>query len=262
MRRKEDPRLITGRASYVDDITLVRATVGGVGALARGAREDRLDRHLRSARPRRHPGGLHQRRPRHGGGPADGLGPARRGGQHARPLGTGQGRGQARGRSGRARGRRRPLRGGRRGRGRRRRVRPAARRHRSGEGARGGITARPPAVRDQQGLRLVARRRRSRGRVRRGRCHHRAPRRQPSHGGRGDRTARRAGRMARRQADGLELDTGSALPAPVPGDPARGRRGPGPSDRPGGRWRLRVQAPDLRRGDRMRLGVAQAGARR
>ena len=51
MRRKEDPRLITGRASYVDDIYF-RAAVGGVRALSRGARQDRLDRCVRGARPR------------------------------------------------------------------------------------------------------------------------------------------------------------------------------------------------------------------
>ena len=60
-----------------------------------------------------------------------------------------------------------------------------------GEGARGRIAARPRAVRDQQGLRLVARRRRPRGRLRRGRRHHRAAHRQPSHGRR--RRSSRAG---------------------------------------------------------------------
>ena len=79
----------------------------------------------------------------------------------------------------------------------------------------------PRAVRDQQGVRLVARRRRSRGRVRRGGRHHRAPHRQPSHGRGGDRAARGAGRVSRGPADGLELHPGSALPAPVPVDPAR-----------------------------------------
>ena len=78
-----------------------------------------------------------------------------------------------------------------------RRVRPAPGRHRSGEGARGRIAARPREVRDQQGVRLVARRRRSRGRLRRGGRDHRASRRQPSHGRRGDRAARGAGRVSR-----------------------------------------------------------------
>ena len=57
----------------------------------------------------------------------------------------------------------------RRGRGRHRRVRPAAGGHRPRGGARGRLAARARAVRDQQGLRVVARRRRPRGRLRRGR---------------------------------------------------------------------------------------------
>ncbi len=150
MRRKEDPRLITGQGSYVDDISLQGPAMGGVGALARGAREDRLDRRVGGQGPRRRRRGLHQRGPRHAGGPADGLGPARRAGQHPGPLGARQGRGQARRRSGRARDRRGPLRRDRRRRGCLGRVRPAAGCDRPGGRAR-GRPAGARAVRDQQG---------------------------------------------------------------------------------------------------------------
>ena len=64
-----------------------RPAVGGVGALARGAREDRLDRHLGGQGARRRLGGLHQRGSRHGGGPADGVGAAR--GRRSTPPITG-----------------------------------------------------------------------------------------------------------------------------------------------------------------------------
>ena len=50
LKRKEDPRLITGRATYVDDIVAARHAVRGVRPLARGAREDRLDRRRRRRR--------------------------------------------------------------------------------------------------------------------------------------------------------------------------------------------------------------------
>ena len=70
--------------------------------------------------------------------------------------------------------------------------------------------------------------------------------------------ARGAGRVPRRPVDRVELDPGAALPSPVPRDSPGRRRGPGPRDRARGRRRLRVEAPDLRRGDRLRMGVAQA----
>ena len=52
--------------------------LGGVRALARGARHDRLDRHVGRARARRRRGRLHRRRPRPRGAAPAGLGPARR----------------------------------------------------------------------------------------------------------------------------------------------------------------------------------------
>ena len=115
-------------------------------------------------------------------------------------------------------------------------------------------------TRHEQGARVVARRRRPRGRVRAGRRDRRAARGQPPHRRRGDRAARRARRLPRRLADAHLLDAGPALPAAVPGAPARDQRGPRARDRARGRRRLRLQAADLRRGDRARLGVAQARA--
>ena len=112
----------------------------------------------------------------------------------------------------------------------------------------------------EQGARVVARRRRPGGRVRAGRRDRRAPGGQPPHRRRGDRAPRRARRLPRRLADAHLLDAGAALPAAVPRAPARDQRGPRPRDRAGGRRRLRLQAADLRRGDRARVGLAQARA--
>ena len=56
------------------------------------------------------------------------------------------------------------------------------------------------------------------------------------------------------------LHPGPALPAAVPRAAARDQRGADPRDRARGRRRLRLQAADLRRGDRARVGVTQARA--
>ena len=61
-------------------------------------------------------------------------------------------------------------------------------------------------------------------------------------------------------ADADLLHPGPALPAAVPGAAARDQRGEGPRDRARGRRRLRLQAADLRRGDRAGVGVTQARA--
>ena len=53
---------------------------------------------------------------------------------------------------------------------------------------------------------------------------------------------------------------GPALPAALPGAAARDQRGPDPGDRARGRRRLRLQAADLRRGDRAGVGLTQARA--
>ena len=59
-------------------------------------------------------------------------------------------------------------------------------------------------------------------------------------------------------ADAVDLDPGAALRAPVPGAPAGHERGAGPRDRAGGRRRVRLEAPGLRRGGVRLLGLAQA----
>ncbi len=172
-----------------------------------------------------------------------------------------QGHRQPRRRPGRSRARRRSLRGRRRGRGRRRRVRTAAGNRRSGEGAR-RRAVRPRRDRHQQGARVVAVGRRSRRRLRRGRCGRRAARRQPPDRRRPDRAPRRAGRLPGRLTDRLELDSGAALPAAVPVDPARDQRGAGARDRARGRRWLWLKAAGVRRGGARRVGVAQARAAR
>ena len=85
-----------------------------------------------------------------------------------------------------------------------------------------------------------------------------APLHQPPHRGRADRDARRDRRLPRRRADGHELHPGAALPQALPRPPAGDDRGPRAGDRPRRGRRLRLQAPDLRRGDPARLGVAPA----
>ena len=56
------------------------------------------------------------------------------------------------------------------------------------------------------------------------------------------------------------LHPGPALPAALPGAAARDQRGAHPRDRARGRRRLRLQAADLRRGDRAGVGLTQARA--
>jgi CO/xanthine dehydrogenase Mo-binding subunit len=46
LRRKEDPRLITGQARYIDDISLPVTLWAAIVRLARSQCQDRLDRHL------------------------------------------------------------------------------------------------------------------------------------------------------------------------------------------------------------------------
>ena len=210
-------------------------------------------------------GGLHRRGPAGpGGAAADGLGPAGSRGQDARALAAGQGRGQARRRPGRARDRHDRYGVVDAAEDVDRRVRPAARwspirRRRSRTGS--------PLVHEEFGtnkvLRVVARRRRRRGGLRRGRRGRRAAHRQPPHRGRGDRAARRASPSSRaEQAHALTRDADPALPAALPLDAARHQRGQAPRGRARGRRRLRLEAPGLRRGDRSRVGRAQARAAR
>ncbi len=87
MRRKEDPRLITGRARYIDDISLPGDAVGLVRPLAGGAREDRIDRQVRGRGPPRDPRRLHRRgHGRSRRSAADGLGASGRRRRQPRAL--------------------------------------------------------------------------------------------------------------------------------------------------------------------------------
>ena len=180
LRRKEDPRLITGRSRYVDDIvlpgTLYVAFVRSPEAHARIVSIDKSAAKARDGVVAVYTGeDMDVGRP-----DADGVGAARRHRQHARALADRQGQGQSRGRPGRRRRRPRPLRRHRRRRGRPRRVRAAPGRHRP----RGGPQGRgrhPRDARHEQVARVVPGRRRPRGRLRRGRRDRRAPDRQPPH---------------------------------------------------------------------------------
>ena len=103
---------------------------------------------------------------------------------------------------------------------------------------------------------------RRRGRLRRGRRDRRAARGQPPDRGRADRVPRRDRRLPRRLADAAHVDPGPALRAPVHGAAARHDRGSRPRDRARGRRRLRPEAAGLRRGAAGLLGVTQAGPSR
>ena len=221
LRRKEDPRLITGRGRYTDDISLpgtlwasfvrspeahakitsidvtTAAERHGVSAVFTNADMDDLAGPLPMAWV---PPGVEVKNPEHW--PLAKATVNHVGDPVAVVLGDDRYAGR------------------RRGRGRGRRIRVAACHHRPGEGAR-GRAVRARRARHQQGARVVAVGRRPRRRLRRRRCDHRAPGRQPPHRRRPDRAPRRAGRLSGRLTDRLELDPGAALPAAVPLDPAR-----------------------------------------
>ena len=192
MRRKEDPRLITGRGRYIDDMScpgmLYMAFVRSPEAHAKITSIDTSAAH--ATRPASTavftgedldiaaplpmawvPPGVEVKTPEHW------------------PLAKGEvkhvGEPVAAGR------RRGPVRRGRRRRGRDRRVRPAA--GRRSIPRRRSRTARRSSTSEfgtNKVARVVARRRRHRGGVRRGRRDHRAADRQPPHGRRADRAAR------------------------------------------------------------------------
>ena len=228
-------------------------------ALARGARQGPLDRPVAGARAPRRQGRLHRRGHERPARPAaDGLGAARRRGQDARALAARARPRAPRRRRRRARHRRRQVRRRRRRRRGGGRVRAAARRRRRRGGAE-GRDPRPRVARHEQGPRVVdGRRRRHRAGARRLRRRRRAADRQPPHGGRGDGDARLHRRVPRRPADRLVLDAGAAPAAALLRRADGHQRGQGARHRARGRRRLRQQAADLRRGDDVRLGVAQA----
>ena len=235
--------------------------VGGDRPLARGARQDHLDRRLGGARAPRRPRGVHRPGPDRPRRPAaDGVGAAGRRGQQPRALAarprTPSSTSATRSRSCSAtiatRSSTRP-----------RTWSSSTSRCRSSPTPRRRSRA-APFVHEQLGTNKVHEwslpGRRRRGRVRRGRRRGRAARRQPPHRRRADRAARGARRLPRRLADAVDLDPGAALRAAVPGDPARDERGAGARDRARGRRRLRLQAPGVRRGGPRLLVLAQARA--
>ena len=117
VKRREDPRLIQGRGTYVDDIKVDRHAAPCVQALRHRARHDHEDRHQRRGEDGRRRSGLHRRRHREGArADAD---------RHAVPVAAasrgGRRRGALRRRAGRRRGRVRSLPRARRGRRDRRR---------------------------------------------------------------------------------------------------------------------------------------------
>ncbi len=71
VRRREDPRFLTGQGRYVDDLELDGRAVGDVRALRIRPRHDHRDRHLRAAR---RCAGVHRRRRRPRAAAADASG--------------------------------------------------------------------------------------------------------------------------------------------------------------------------------------------
>ena len=217
IKRKEDPRLIMGRARYIDDINVTgqlwAAFVRSPEAHAKIVSIDTSAAQGLPGRARR----LHRPRPRPRGAAADGLGPAGDRRQQPAALGDRQGRGPPRRRPRRAGDRLRPLRAW---------STPPSRCWSSTTRCRWSIDI-ETALEDGADLvhaelgtnkspRVVAGRRGSRGRLRGRRRDRRAAGGQPPHGGRGDRAARRAGRLPRRLADAHLEHPGPALPAAVP----------------------------------------------
>ena len=101
LRRKEDPRLITGRASYVDDINLTgQLWAAWVRSPEAHAKIVSIDTSAAKARDGVVAVYTDEDLDMEAGLPMAWVA-ARRRGQHARPLGPGQGRGQARRRPGR-----------------------------------------------------------------------------------------------------------------------------------------------------------------
>ena len=267
VKRREDPRLIQGRGTYVDDVK-----IAGMQHLA-FKRSDvahgriLLHRHERRGGGRRRRGGLHRR--------ADRGVPRADADRHAVPVpGPSRGgrrRGALRGRAGGRRRGARPLRGPRRRRRHQRRVRPAAARRRSRAGADRRAGRAPRRLPEQRGRRAAADRHRrvTEGRrrhgdrpgVRGGRRRRLAAHGQPPARAHVDRAAgrRRPLRAGQGRDDHLVVDPESAHPAHVHRLAHRPRAGPGAGDRAGSGRRVRLEDQHLRRGVRRRR--AQQAAR-
>ena len=229
MKRKEDPRLITGRATYVDDITLVgqlwMAFVRSPEAHARIVSIDASAAEARDGRRR----GLHRR------GPGDLEAPLPMawvppGVEVSTPehWPLAARRGQARGRSGRRRPRRGPLRRRRRRRGGRRRVRARCR---------SSPTRRRRCATRRSSTRRSARTRSTSGRSAAATSRPASPRPTSSSSGGSSTTARPAAPiepravLAEERAGHVTIwshDPDPALPAPLPGAHARRVRGARP----------------------------------
>ncbi len=261
MRRKEDPRLITGRARYIDDISLPGTLWASlVRSPEAHAKIVSIDTSAASARPGMH-ARVHRARtwpiwaarcpwpgPRPGSRwptPSTGRWPAGRSTMSAIPWPWSSARIATRSRT-------RP-----------RTCSSSTSRCPSWSTRRRRSRAQPVGARiagHQQGARVVAARRRRRGRFRRGRRGRRAARGQPPHRRGADRVPRRAGRLPGRFADPVDLHPGAPLRPPVHGPAARACRGSRAGDRSRGGRRFRLKAPGLRRGADGLLGLAQAGA--
>ena len=264
LKRKEDPRLITGRATYVDDIRPRRHAVDGASCAP-----PRRTRGSSRSTPRTPlarddvVGRLHRRGPRRpAGAAADGLGAARRRGQRARALAAGQGRGRA----------------------------TSASRSPWSSARTATPSSTPPSTSSSSTSRCRSsstRRRRSRTRC--SRIHDLSTNKvhEWSLGG-GDVDAgfaqadvvierrvvnhRTAGGAIEPRAvladyragapDAVVVHADPALPAALPRHHARPQRGPHPRDRARGRRRLRLQAADLRRGDPAPRGPRASSAGR
>ena len=176
LKRKEDPRMITGRGNYTEDIQLPGMLHAVIVRSPEAHAAITVDRHVRRQGAPRRGGGLHRRGPgRRLRGPArDGLGAARRGDQDPRALAASS---AARSSTSATPSRSswRPSRGAALDAAERRdrRLRPQAGGRRPRAGARGRRAARLGRVRDQQDPRVGGRRRRLRRRARRGRRHRR-----------------------------------------------------------------------------------------
>ena len=196
IRRREDPRLITGTATYVDDIKMPGMHLRGDCAQPACRGEDPLDRHQQSRGDCRACAAVFTGEDTENVG----AGAVRRvAAGAARPASSHSGDGSRvfRGASGGGGGRDRPLHRARRGGSDRSRLRRAAGGGRSGKGARAGRAAGASAVAGQHRVQLSPGRRRRRQGVRRGRRGREAAHHQPAPDSEGHGNARRGGRVAR-----------------------------------------------------------------
>ena len=247
IKRKEDPRFIRGKGTYVDDVAAPRHALPGHRPEPVRPREDREDRHRQGAGRARRARGHHRPGPRQVQPPLDAdphVGhPDGAAGREGDVPGAG-GRGGPRHQPLHRRGRRRRGRGG---------VRSAPRGRGPAQGARARRAGPPHRQEGQEGqphLALgVGRPGRHRPRVRRGRRHREGGHLHPAHPRRlhRDLRLRRPLRQGRREAHGLDDHPGAAR------HPHRVRAGGG------ARGAGRAQDPHHLAGHRRRLRRQGAG---